>query len=159
MVGSPLRLTFTDNSFQVSCKVIALFLRDGQALKDCVELIAGAGGWVIPRNDYPTSFSKPTHRAVFHKLQRWPRAVGELAGDAISGPGQFLLWRENQTACFCLSVIGNRVPLNLWKTVSIRPSMGTACCRSIDHDILANYRKQGRKLRSEQRALKYMESF
>lgn len=31
----------------VSCKVIALFLHDGQALKDCFEFIAGAGGWVV----------------------------------------------------------------------------------------------------------------
>ena|SRR6476620_9839616 len=37
LVGSLLQSTFTDNSFNFPAKVTALFLRDGQALKDCLE--------------------------------------------------------------------------------------------------------------------------
>jgi hypothetical protein len=57
--------------------------------------LAGTGGWVVSRNDYPTSFFNRYYfnrytRDSIRNLQRWPRAVGKLAGDATLGPGQFL---------------------------------------------------------------------
>jgi hypothetical protein len=74
----------------VSCKVIALFLRDGQALKDCAEFHCRSWRLGNPPQWLPNFIFKPTNRQFFHKLQRWPRAVGKLAGDATLGPGQFL---------------------------------------------------------------------
>ena len=58
-------------------------------------------------------------RHSIHKLQRWPRAVGKLAGDATLGPGQFLFLPTRKT--FVLqTATGNRVPLAFWKSGSIR---------------------------------------
>jgi hypothetical protein len=41
-----------------------------------------------------------TQGTTFNELQRWPRAVGKLAGDATLGPGQFRFFDPTRALCF-----------------------------------------------------------
>ena len=83
--------------------------------------LAGTGGWVVSRKRLPNFIFQTLHkrytRDSIQDLQRWPRAVGKLAGDATLGPGQFLF--VDPRPSLTILPTGNRVPLTFWKPVSI----------------------------------------